>query len=927
MSLSTAHDERHVVAGFVTLMGVMAAHTVLETARDALFLARIPAAQLPWAYLAIAGLAFGAARVNAQAVARVRDKRKVLSASLALAALVTGGFWLIVPGGGEAALYALYVWTGLLATIVVVQFWLLLNDVVTVTQAKRVFGLVAAGGIVGAMLGSLLAERLLHVVHARHLLAGAAAVLAVTAIAPALLPREAVDAAPPRRRVEPIDHRLRALLRQPYLRRLVALVVLTAIAITGVDYLFKSVVADQGLSADELGSFFARFYLGLNTFSLIAQVLLAPRLLRWLGVNQALLVLPALLVLSLAGFLVVPGLLAVMLMKGADGSLRHSVTRVGMEVLYLPLSTTVRDRVKALIDGVGQRGGQALASLAILGAVAVGASTWHVALAVGGVVFAWLIVLVDIKAHYLDLFRHNLKAGSIETDLDLADLDLHSLEALVSSLSADSDDQVLAAIDLFERHGKAHLIPVLILYHPAPAVVLRALDVFTHHGRTDFVGVARRLMRQTSPVVRAGALRALTNTAPDEALLVASLDDESPIVCTTALVGLVLFEIGDVAAHLSRLDECVHSGDVETRRTLAEAIRFHPHPRFGETLLHLAHGPLAGPDHQARSSAAPLGAEPEVAVAVARAMAAAPDPAHVDVLVRWLAHGRVRSAAREALVAIGSPALERLDALMGDRHLPRKVRRHLPRTVSRFSPRDAVEVLVRRLDGEWDESVRYKILRGLGRIRKDHPDVSIDPALLRTLVRRALEHTLLALDWRLATEEAHRRDPELATPTGELLVTALRDKESSGVERLFRLLGLLYPREDFRLLWVGLRGDRKERAASSELLSHALSGGLRDAVVALVSDAPDADRLARASAALSLEPSHPDYARRLAAMLEDPSEAVRCIAAHHIGELGLTDMIDLLEQAKPEEPSFVTEAIDRALGLLAGPTTGGFSFA
>jgi hypothetical protein len=45
------------LASFLVLFGGLAAHTMLETARDALFLTRLPASQLPWMYLALAALA------------------------------------------------------------------------------------------------------------------------------------------------------------------------------------------------------------------------------------------------------------------------------------------------------------------------------------------------------------------------------------------------------------------------------------------------------------------------------------------------------------------------------------------------------------------------------------------------------------------------------------------------------------------------------------------------------------------------------------------------------------------------------------------------------------------------------------------------------------------------------------------------------
>src|SRR5580765_2155431 len=47
-------ERRPTAIAFVVLFGILAAHTILETARDALFLAQLPPSQLPWMYLAMA---------------------------------------------------------------------------------------------------------------------------------------------------------------------------------------------------------------------------------------------------------------------------------------------------------------------------------------------------------------------------------------------------------------------------------------------------------------------------------------------------------------------------------------------------------------------------------------------------------------------------------------------------------------------------------------------------------------------------------------------------------------------------------------------------------------------------------------------------------------------------------------------------------
>ena len=60
-------------------MLMLAGHTVLETARDSLFLARLSVAQLPWTYAAIAVCALLASELNARLRARLSPGRLLLA--------------------------------------------------------------------------------------------------------------------------------------------------------------------------------------------------------------------------------------------------------------------------------------------------------------------------------------------------------------------------------------------------------------------------------------------------------------------------------------------------------------------------------------------------------------------------------------------------------------------------------------------------------------------------------------------------------------------------------------------------------------------------------------------------------------------------------------------------------------------------------
>ena len=155
---------------------------------------------------------------------------------------------------------------------------------------------------------------------------------------------------------------------QPYVWRILQIVLVSTVAVTLVDYLFKDAVA-MYVPRHELGSFFASYYMALSILALVTQLTGVSALLRVVGVHRALWLFPTLLVFGTTGLFLAWGLVTAILLKGVDGTLRHSLHRTTTELLFVPLPDALRRRAKPFIDLVGQRGGQALASVVILAAV------------------------------------------------------------------------------------------------------------------------------------------------------------------------------------------------------------------------------------------------------------------------------------------------------------------------------------------------------------------------------------------------------------------------------------------------------------------------------------------------------------------------------------------------------------------------------
>jgi ATP:ADP antiporter, AAA family len=252
-------ERRDVLAAFLTLFALIASHSLLETARDALFLAKVPATRLPWVFLAIAALSLGTVKLDARATGG-RSPRSVLAVVTLCASAVTLGFFALHRRLGIAGVYALYVWSGLLTTLLLVHFWELVGARFTITQAKRLYGFIGAGGVAGAIAGSGAASLLSHFLPPQKLVLVAALGFAVAGFLPLLF---AERGAGPRDAASPplLAESFHVVARDPYARQLVTALFIATVCLTLSDFVFKSTIAELVPRA-QLGTFLGSVYFG-----------------------------------------------------------------------------------------------------------------------------------------------------------------------------------------------------------------------------------------------------------------------------------------------------------------------------------------------------------------------------------------------------------------------------------------------------------------------------------------------------------------------------------------------------------------------------------------------------------------------------------------------------------------------------------------
>jgi ATP:ADP antiporter, AAA family len=861
---------RALVKAFATLMLLIAAHTALETARDALILTRLPSSALSVVYVAVALCALPVVWLASRATVRFGPQRALGGGLVSAAALLVVLF--LVPMTRATAV-AVYVTSGMIGAVLVPLYWNVLASIFNVSQARRLLGIVGAAGVLGGALGSTAAATLLIVVHTRVLLLVSAGVLLVTVAALSAIP---VAERPPPRPTEVLPSRRDAadLREEPFLRRIALLVVISTAAALFLDYFFKWTVA-RTVPHDEIARFVARYYAWLNGLSLVAQLFVTGALVRRIGITTTLVVTPMLLMLGGVGALAASGaLMAVLAVKALDGTLRNSVHRFTMELVYLPVPAELRARAKPFIDGALARLTQAAAGLLLLGlAGADYASSWLLGGIVVAATLAWLAVAITTRGPYLGLLRHAVM-GNVTAPPDLDPIDLESAERLVELLASEDPLVVLGAMNALARRRRERLIPALILLHEDVGVRVSALGIFGSSTREDWIPRARRLLTDPRDSVRTAAARALAIhgrlDAKDLAL------DADPHLHAYAALQLSLAEAArdplDDPAIAELLDRPGADGERGRLGLLAVIVD----AKRNEKLSHL----LAALEARA-------GMSREWTEGLAMAAASQQATGFIPQLVSRLVLRDTRETLRVSLVSFGRVAMDEVWRTLLDPLTQRRLRVHLPNTLARFGTSAAAELLLRCIETEPDGLVRYKAIRGLGRVIADLR-ITVDRARVERIAHANLVEHFRLLGLRAALTASPSSGPDegaRATTTQFLLVGLLDDKLRQSLERAFRLLKIAHPRDDIhRVQLAGQSENSRVRANAGEFLNTLLrrhdQGPLRELFLLIVDELSIAERVARGSALLHTKPPSTCEAA-LALLTDDADTALAALARLH----------------------------------------------
>lgn len=901
-------DGRRGALLFTYLFLIITCYTLGKTARDALFLSVFKASKLPYADMAIA-LSVGVVITAYVTIARRVRLRDLMVASLLLFAALQCGFWYLAKfRPNETWQYPVfYIWVGILGVLAPTQVWTLANYLLTTREAKRVFGLVGAGGVTGWVASGLLAERMAKAKGLGTeslLLVMAVALIGCAGLVVVLWREKASTDAGAAPHAQPDSKSLREslalILSSPYLLSIASLITMSSLATCFAGWQFKAIAKTVYHDKNALTAFFGQFNFWAALACLAIQLLLTSRFLRGFGLGPGLLVVPVALFGTELAVLSVGTLAAAILLKGSDSVLRYSLDKSSVELLYLPISPQVKLQAKSAIDTVVWRLGDGLSGFTL--AIFTDGLHWSpqkVSFVNLVFVVGWIAAAVMARRRYLDTLLQSIRSRRLDAERQLAPvIDKSTAEVLVRQLSSPDAKEVLYALEVFGVSQSPATHPDVrdLLGHPEPAVRRRALEILDASGDLWALPRVEEMLRDPEVQVRSAALLYLAHhTGVDPLTRIQELDAFEGVSVTSGIVSFLMQSGGKENLPEASL---LMNGMVASRGDSGKSSRLEAASLIGML-----------PDEFGSQLETLLSdEEPEVVRAAVRAAGKLSQGRAAPRLLALLGDARIRDEAVDALVAMGDGVLGALRDQLADGDVPPASRLEIPAVLARIGNQGAANALVEHLL-ESDSELRFRTIGALNDMRRAHPDVALDPVRLRAALGfEMMLHCRTSQILSVADRSEERPSADGQTE----VIRRLHGNDAREIECIFRLLSLLHPETDFRSAHHGLRSaDPIARDHALEFLELKLDRKLQKPLVSLLDPtAPVDERLAPILKRTGVKA--PSSGELVEAMVESSDPWLKACGISSVGSLGLHELAGHVEACLDAEDELLREAAREA---------------
>ncbi|MGA2262084.1 MAG: Npt1/Npt2 family nucleotide transporter [Acidobacteriota bacterium] len=907
---------------FFYLFLVMGAYMMGMAVSDALFLNRFPT-QYPVGMIGSAVMSGICVAVYTRLSTKMRLESLII-ATLTFFAVSFAFFWWLTRFQIQWVYWLVLVWVYTTGAICPMMGWTLANYTLTTREARRLFGFIGAGALLGAaMVSFLAADLLLRRLRPQTALLAAALMLAACALLVRLLFRSsgrrlaALSQSPAAGEESPrnFGESLKLIRGSRYLLMLTALIAIGCLSTSILGYQFK-LIMKAAYNGDTVGlaNYFLRFngYMGLASF--VFQLALTPLLLSTFGIRVTLFVTPAALMGTSFGVLVAPTPLMPLMgsiMRGSHYMLRFSLDKSSTELLYVPVAPEVRSQVKSFIDTFVWRSADGIAGLILeLSARVLRFSPSQVSLVNMASLVAWICIANEVRREYLNVLRQAIDRGTLDPERTAAQvLDSTTIEVLAQALERGGEQQLMYGMSLFEMSRQTGWHPALrrLLEHRSPAVRQQALRLLGDGGDREMLPRAEKMLGDESLEVRAEALRYLVVHAGRDPLTL--LGEESNLPAHVVQGAVVTYLASNTELDYSSVARLIlesmltQAGPeaVPARREAARVLGLIPAPsELHDRLLELLQDE-----------------NPEVVEQALLSAGKSRSREFLPAVIEKLGQPLLAAAARAALIQYDSRAVGMLQSCLNDAAKPLPVRKQIARTLARIPISESGSALAHSLV-QINPGLRYDVLKALNELRDRDPalipsDVDYGDMVKVELMGYYRSFQILAA---LDLSTTNTAGAEAANGCQRLLKRAFREHMDQELERIFRLLALIYPARDIRNAFAGLASLRPQLQANAlEVLEHLLQPELyRRLANVLDPEADPQQRLDFARRFCGTDVGSRNEALRI--LLHSEDCWLRACALYVVGGLRLTELLHDINQVPCDRDPLLAETRSWALAQL-----------
>lgn len=393
------------LTSFAFFFFVLSSYFILRPVRDLIAVTTSPT-RLPWLFGGTLVTMLLANRLFSSLVVRLPVRRFVpLTYHFFAANLLVFYAILRVTGGGVGGTQALgivfYIWTSVYNLFITSVFWCFMADIFRSEQAKRLFGFIGVGGTLGSIMGSTLCAALAERIGVVNLFLVSVVLLETAAMIVLRFPAAPRSAGAPNEADPDRDTGriggsvwagITSLIRSPYLAAIAGFQILYTIGSTLLYFEQAGIIRTTFATAESRTIALAHIEQAVQTLTVLTQIFLTGRIIRWFGLAATLALLPAMSAIGFTALGTAPIFATLLVFMVLRRGTNFGITNPATEVLFTVVSREDKYKAKSFIETFVYRAGDQIGAWTYGAFAALGLGLSGAAYAAVPFALAWLVL-------------------------------------------------------------------------------------------------------------------------------------------------------------------------------------------------------------------------------------------------------------------------------------------------------------------------------------------------------------------------------------------------------------------------------------------------------------------------------------------------------------------------------------------------------